>query len=286
MTPIIQNDADGVPRHLSFPHGAPVQDLAWLSPQAQANGFLYTSGSLLALPAAALKSLDRPPASWWPEPELNELRTETQTRVTDSHVIGYAQTYFGLPVIGAGVTVTLRDNPRAVLSATSTIHHEIQVARPSDEALKHAMTIFTRRLGVTTRLADIGLAAPSDGFDERQRDMRINAARLVVFRYEAAKRSGQAHPQPPPPREPDDLRDERLPSLPLPRLPETIRDSAFYVAVEVNFTLTASPWGRLTWVMYIDVATLGVLQLKPRVDPATAGVFLRDPVGVEPPAQE
>ena len=99
MTAVVLNDAAGVPRHISFPTGKPVAGLAALGPQAQADDFLLRDGGLLALPAAALGSLARPLASW-PEPELSELRGEALKRVMDSHVVGYSQTYFGLPVAG------------------------------------------------------------------------------------------------------------------------------------------------------------------------------------------
>lgn len=137
MDPIVQTDSAGVPRYVSFPAGEPVQSLGPLAPQAQSDQFLQRNAALLALPAATLKSLAVPIASL-PEPELNALRAEVQKRVMDSVVLGYAQTYFGLPVIGAGVSVTLRDEPRAVLAATSTVQHDIQVARPTDEAIKRA----------------------------------------------------------------------------------------------------------------------------------------------------
>ncbi|HET8745873.1 MAG TPA: hypothetical protein VFM98_09715 [Ramlibacter sp.] len=274
MTSVVQNGADGVPRYLAFPLGEPVKGLASLAPQAQADDFLRSRGALLALPAATLAALSKPPASW-PEPDFNQLRAETQKQVMDSYVVGYAQTYFGLPVVGAGVSVMLRDDPRAVLAATSTVHHDIQVTRPSDEAIKRAMALFTRSPGTVTRLSDVGIATPADGLDEAQRETRINAARLVVFRYDAARRSGDPHPQAP---HDEGLQEPPLPSLPLPPLPPSIEDGAFYVAVEAYLTLTTPPWGRINWVMYVDVATLGVLQLKPLVDHAVANVFLRDPI--------
>jgi zinc metalloprotease ZmpB len=275
MTSVVQNGADGVPRYLTFPQGEPVKGLASLPPQAQADEFLRARGTLLALPAAALGALAKAPSSW-PEADLNQLRAETQKHVMDSYVVGYAQTYFGLPVIGAGVSVTLRDDPRTVLAATSTVHHDIQVTRPGDEAIKRAMTMFTRPAGAMTRLADVGVMTPGDGLDEAQREMRINAARLVVFRYEEAHRSGDPHP--PSAHDNEGLHEEPLPSLPLPPLPETIRDGTFHVAVEAFFALTTPQWGRLNWVMYVDVATLAILQLKPLVDHVSAGVFLQDPI--------
>src|SRR6185295_3715820 len=103
----------------------------------------------------------------------------------DSVVVGYAQTYFGLPVIGAGVSVTLVDSPRAIRAASSTVHDQIQVDRPSDEAIKRALALGSRRAATGLGLDELGLVAPEDGLDETQRETRINSTRLVVFQYEA-----------------------------------------------------------------------------------------------------
>ena len=339
MTAVVLNDAAGVPRHISFPTGKPVAGLAALGPQAQADDFLLRDGGLLALPAAALGSLARPLASW-PEPELSELRGEALKRVMDSHVVGYSQTYFGLPVVGAGLSVTLRDQPREVLAASSSVHHAIQVVRPSDEAIKAALAIFTRPAGTAgMRLSEAGLATDEPGsgagadahllagvghkqpqvvaedgvpegegaagaragevregpeavvqveregpvgveevrLDEAQRETRVNAVRLVVYRFVAANRAGEPQGHPSGTTDPG-LQEEKLPSLPLPPLPDAIRDGGFYVAVEVYLTLTTPPWGRLNWLLYLDVASRAILQLKPLVDHASAAVFLRDPI--------
>ena len=285
MDPIVQTDSAGVPRYVSFPAGEPVQGLGPLAPQAQSDQFLLRNAALLALPAATLKSLAVPIASL-PEPELNALRAEVQKRVMDSVVLGYAQTYFGLPVIGAGVSVTLRDEPRAVLAATSTVQHDIQVARPTDEAIKRASVWLLRQPGASVQLTEVGLTEPQDGIDIAQRDTRINSARLVILRFDAQHRQG-GHDHAPTPaptpattpgNEPVGLQEAPLPSLPLPPLPDSIRDGDFYVAIELCFTVTTPPWGRLNWRMYIDVATLAILKLEPLVDHANAAVFLRDPI--------
>jgi len=111
----------------------------------------------------------------------------------DSVVVGYAQTYFGLPVIGAGVSVTLVDSPRAIRAASSTIHDQIQVDRPSDAAIKRALALGSQRAATGLGLGELGLVAPEDGLDETQRETRISSTRLVVFQYDAKSRQGDQH---------------------------------------------------------------------------------------------
>jgi hypothetical protein len=275
-SPIVQTDAAGVPRFLSF--AAPESDAGLRSqaPQTVAHNFLQQRGDLLALAPVTLKSLDQPLADL-PESELAGLRVSGDKRLMDSITVAYAQTYFGLPVIGAGVAVTLRDEPLGVMAATSTVRHDITVARPSDADIKRALVLVQRQAGAQLAAAEVGLADTQDGATTTggtsSSDMRINAARLVVFRFEAAKRQGDGHPD-----EPGHGKEAPLPSIALPALPEGFADGSHHVATELYFTLTTPPWGRLNWVMYVDVATQAILQLKPLVDHAVANVFLRDPI--------
>ena len=64
--------------------------------------------------------------------------------------------------------------------------------------------------------------------------------RLVVYRFVAANRAGEPQGHPSGTTDPG-LQEEKLPSLPLPPLPDAIRDGGFYVAVEVYLTLTTPP---------------------------------------------
>jgi len=275
MEGMIQHDEAGVPRYLSFPTGEPSEGLAALAPRAQASRFLVRNATALQLKPETLKSLEAPLAAL-PEEELAGLRVEVEKRVMDSVVVGYAQTYFGLPVIGAGVRVTLLDGARPLQSIVSTVHHDISVSRPSADSIKRAKPLLKRQTGTGLQLEDIGVAPPTDGLDDTQRDMRINGARLVVFLFDASRRYGE------PEREPQDtppigLQEPQLPSMPLPDLPAKIKDGAFYVAIEVYFVATG-PWGRLNWVTYIELETNAILQLKPLVDHVAGTVFLRDPI--------
>ena len=281
MHPIVQRDERGVPRHVTMPiQPAAQQALSALAPRAQADDFLMKQGHLLDLPQSSLRSLRRRIASA-PEAEASALRADGDKRVMDTHVIGYIQTFFGLPVIGAGVSVTVRDTPRSVLAASSTVVHGLQVEQPSAAQLAAATQRFLLPAGSGTTLGALGLPAPADGLDDAQRDVRVNASQLVVFRFESRLRQGE-HPDGP------GAPQDALPRLPLPPLAAAVADGSFRVAVELYFTASTARFGRLNWLMYVDVATLGVLQLVALVDHAFASVFLRDPItkgtGVAPSA--
>ncbi len=264
MDPIVQVDRSGA-RYVTFPAGAPVDGAVAQGARAQAHAFVQDNAKLLALAPEMLRSLPLAPARQ-PEEELAGLRFAQEKRVMDSLVVGYTQTYFGLPVIGAGVTVTLRDQPRRVLAAVSTVHRDLEVERPSAAALRRAQAILAGGAGKYGSIREVGLTPPDDGVDPQ-----IHAARLVVFRYDASRRVVLP--------DPEDAPDERRrgPSIPLAPVPESVRDGSFRVAIEVHAAMSLSPWGRLNWRAYVDVETNAVLQLRPLVDHVTASVFLRDP---------
>lgn len=275
MESMIQHDNDGVPRFLTFPVGESTDDLGTLSPLAQAGQLLLRNARALALKPETLKSLDAPLATL-PEDELEGLRVEVEKHIMDSVVVGYVQTYFGLPVIDAGVRLVLADGPRPLRSIASTVHHDIKVQKPSTAAIKRAKPMLARRPDSGLTLDDLGLQPPNDGLNDTQRAMQINSVRMVVFHFDAARRHGEPQ-ETPPADQPIGLQEPQLPSMPLPELPPSIKDGAFYVALEVFF-VASGPWGRLNWVAYIDVDTDAILQLKPLVDHVGGAVFLRDPI--------
>src|SRR4051794_540107 len=279
MEATLQHDPKTGARYVSYAAPQPVDTAADLAPQAHANAYLERNVGDLGLTTMTLKSLGKPLAEL-PEDELAGLRVEVEKEVADSVVVGYAQTYFGLPVIGAGASVTLRRSPRAVQGAASTAHEQMSVERPTDEAIKRALALGRRQTNGNRKIGldELGIGSPADGLDDAQRDTQINSTRLVVYRYQADKRQGDEQHAPAPGNEPVGLADSGLPSMPLPPVPDSIKDGSFYVALEVFFVATTPPWGRLNWVAYIDVTTMAILALRPLVDHATAGVFLRDPI--------
>jgi zinc metalloprotease ZmpB len=261
-------DEQGHPRQFSFSRQAagPAASLAARtrssSPQAAAAEFLRVNADVLGIPVEGMQSLDVRSAVA-PSGENQALRFETEKRVMDTTVVSYTQTMFGLPVYQAGVAVTVDDAENAVRSASSTLHYDIS-AQPPGDALTHQ-----------------GLnAAAVGGYDELVRkaipaaaDMRINRTRLMVYRYNKAKRI-HAHPH----GEGDRGFGAEPPTLPLPPVPPSIVDGKHYPAVEVLFSLPLPEWGMLNWQAFIEPDSGAVLMLRALVDGVTGMVFDRDPM--------
>ena len=69
-----------------------------------------------------------------------------------------------------------------------------------------------------------------------------------------------------------------LPHLPLPPVPDSIREGQHYVGIKLDFALALPAWGLLNWTAILDVDTLTVLYIRPHVDDVTALVFDVDPI--------
>ena len=200
------------------------------------------------------------------------------------------QLYRGIPVWGAGVSVTL-DADNAVRGASGTY----------DEALAD-QRIALRDEPAALRKIDADLIATQLDFERNKLrvkrlkvdpasfDPKVSITRIseVIYQYRESQRQGpHARPPKPPKRERAD-QDERvpdrlfagLPQLRLPAVDKSIKEGAYRHAVEVLFSTTV-PWGTVNWRMMLDLETSAVLYLRVLADQVTAGyVYDDDPTSV------
>ena len=203
-----------------------------------------------------------------------EYRFEQEKSQFDMTTVVLAQTYFGLPVWGAGVAVHMRQRPFIVLSAQSTRHLEVDAEKPPERALARIKVIDTptllRQLGVTSKedQKKRGRGGRRKSKDQDAAALTMKRQRLVVYQYDKDKRT------------PPDDRLERgpRPTLPLPPVGPDIRHGRHYVAAEIIFTLTWRGIEDLPWVAVVDVESLTVLYLRAFVDDVTGLVFKEDPI--------
>jgi hypothetical protein len=199
----------------------------------------------------------------------DELRFYTEKQQFDTTTVAYQQTAMGLPVWHGGVSVQMRNGPYRVVSAQSTRHPDVDVKRPSDEALSRA-----QKINPTTLARILGLRPRQTTYDRRS--LAIERVDLVIYRYRAARRVIVEEPD-------ADAGFQAFttynPTLPLPAVAAGIEEGRHYVAAEVRFAL--APRGQqqpLHWVAIVDVETLSVLYLRAFVDDVNGMVFRIDPV--------
>ena len=253
-------DEQGRARHFKFPRGS--TDAVSGTPQEVAKNFLRANADLLKIPQDAMRTLDVR-ASIGLTDDTQSLRFESEKQLMDSTVVSYSQTMFGLPIYQAGISVTTLQPDNSVTAATSTLRYDVAVEPPSE-----ALT--------TQPLA----AASNGGHDELVRkaipaakEMRINHTRLLVYRYDAAKRI-DSHPED----QGEAGFGSEPPTLKLPAVQKSIKDGTYYVVVEALFSLPLTGWGMLNWRAFIETKSGAVLFLRALVDGVTGLVFDRDPI--------
>src|SRR3954471_3078330 len=232
----INTDEHGIVRGLT-PEAPAVSNAD--TPQDVAQQYLEQHAELLGVEPAALANLtaDR---ETQPVDAGNEFRIHTEKQQFDTTTVAYDQTYFGLPVWEASVAVHVKHDPMRVVAASSTRHAGLTAKRPPEAAIKRFKEIDEKTLAGL-----LGLKPGSNG----AKSLKITGTRLVVYRYEAAKRQPDAEPTS------DDLVAHEHPPLLLPPLPASIVEDGHYVSGVVHFELGTPRFPTLNWRAIIDVAT-------------------------------
>jgi hypothetical protein len=264
----IVRDADGIARILS--HADRRVAVKAATPQLAANEYLNRYGHLFGLKPQHLKNLSRGVVA---DPtgaavDYRFLREKSQFDVT---TVAFDQTRFGLAVWEAGISVTMKHNPLRVIGARSTLHHKLDVKRPSGAHVAKAKAI-----DVETLAKCLGIA----GVVRRGVPLTINAQKFMIFRYRAAtRRRAIMSPK-------RDGRPSGHPTLPLPPVHASIRDGKDYVVRAVYFSFDFPPVRPLHWVAIIEVETGSVLLAYPFIANVMGWVFKADPATLGGPTAD
>lgn len=189
------------------------------------------------------------------------LRRETPKSVLNSTVVAYQQTVRGYPIWRAALEVRLVEDPPRVVDSSSTLHLDVELDPPYDEAA----TFPDDEATVATVL---GIDPATDP------EFRVNSARTLVYRYDPGQRLD------PEARETGGLRPGGPPVLPLAATPDDIAPGRHYVVREVLFDHAVEDWGLLHWRAFIEPRTRAVLYLRAFVASQHACVFPTDPVSM------
>ncbi len=275
----VDRDADGAGRQLSHVHAPVVIDGESARHVAQA--YLHRFADLLGVSSEELRHLDAPPSQTLEEAGT-EVRFLEEKAQFDTVSIAYSQTRFGLPVWHAGIGVHVKLHPGKVLGAQSTWHHDLEVERPSMQAVKRASSLKEKELAAQLGLHK-GDRSPY-GWDCDS--LKIEGRGLVIYRYESATRA------PPQPRDPpaestepaEHVHHQRhtlasdVPTLPLPPVAESIRECRHYVCARIDFALSGRLYPVLHWTALIEVESLSILLLVPYTSGVNGMVFEIDPI--------
>jgi zinc metalloprotease ZmpB len=191
-------------------------------------------------------------------------RLETEKTAGSMTAVVFGQTYGGLPVWEAGLSVTLDLARRRILASVSTAFDAIKLTIPKK---------WPGPIGLPAVEKALGLGASRS---RRRKPLRIESERTLVYRFEARKRTLQplaSNNQPAGAAPPGEAF-----VLPLAPLPQSIKDGAFYFVRELIFHYPLPSAPTLLWRAFVEVETGAVLLLRAFGDNVTGKVFTRDPI--------
>jgi hypothetical protein len=264
----IVRSADGVVRILSYPDHYIEAEAR--TPRTAARDYLSNYGHIFGVQPRHLRNLFEAPQRI-PTAAGHEFRYVAAKSQFDLTTVAFQQTYFGLPVWEAGLSVTIKHAPLRIVGARSTSHPEPKLSRPAKLYIARE-----GKLDAKTLAQHLGLPESAGG------PLRINGHRLMIYRHDA-ERLRHAVPQP---RRRRSGFHATAPTLPLPPIHGSIREGAHYVVSAVYFSFDVPPVRPLHWVALIEIETGSVLLIRPLVENVTGLIFPTDPATLGgPPAK-
>ncbi len=209
-----------------------------------------------------------------------ELRYAGEKYQFDTTTVAFQQTWRGLEVWRSGVTVTMRTGPARVATVANNTWRQIDVDLPRSPVLKRAVAgergLMSAAVGTTLTARASRTAKATDGrraAEMGSTQIEVVSDRIVVFRYEAAKRltderntNGQ-----------DGHRHRLAFPFPVPEAPD-LEDGSFRIAREITFGIVTPPRGVITWLAIVDAETGALLYLRSFSADISGLVFTRDPL--------
>jgi zinc metalloprotease ZmpB len=227
------------------------------SPQLAAAEYLAKFSDKYGIGNAELTNLDRSADRDLADNKL-ELRFEAQKDMFDTSTVSYQQTFNGLPIWGAGVTVQIRQNPNRVLSSYATNHAEMTVNKPSATDMKKYKSVSVKELKTAF------------GWTDASKTLQVVNTEFYIYQFKAAERILAQD------------KDENgfcshEDHIELPVLPNKIVEKAYYVAAKVLFKMTEGN-EVVPYIALIDVATDAVLYLRSMSSNVSGFIFNSDPL--------
>ena len=173
--------------------------------------------------------------------------------------VSYQQTYQGLPVWQAGVSITIQPEPMRVTASQSSVHKGLSL--PVEDGAAAGPTTIS--VDAVKNLLGVGPGAA----------LTMNSTRRLIYCYDPTQRidpESQTAPGAP-------GLQSGPPTLPLPPVAENIVPGQHYVVSEVLFALPVDKYGPVNWRAFVETARGSVLYLRAFVACATGMVFRSDP---------
>lgn len=213
--------------------------------------------------------------------ERNRLRFVEKKTVKNTGVVSYAQTFLGMPVWKAGISMRMFADSLKIISSQSSIHLKIELELPkigkvtSNDKLRDFKEMY---LTIKKDIADAEKLA-SNNISEIVKNtkaelVKITSTKPIIYQYDPMQRID--------PEITDHKKNNggNLPSLVLLPVPDNIKSGQHYVVIEVLFILKMPSWGEIHWRAMLELGTGSVLYLRAFIQASDGKVFRDDPVRI------
>ena len=213
--------------------------------------------------------------------EQSRLRYVEKKTVKNTHVVSYAQTFLGLPVWKAGISMRMYADSPKIISSQSSIHLKIDLELPKiktivfdakNKSSKDVCAIIRKDIAYGEKNISNIIREIAKG--RKYELVKISSIKPLIYQYDPEQRidpETKGH---------DKNQDEIIPSLDLPPVPDNIKSGKHYLVMEVLFTLKMSNWGEIHWRAMLELGTGSVLYLRAFIQALDGKVFLDDPVRI------
>jgi hypothetical protein len=252
-------------RHNQEPFTKEMAELTVISPTNLAKSYMKRVQADYDFHPEMLLTLDEP-LDGQLRKEKSRLRYAGKKSVKGTQIVSYAQTFLGLLVWRAGVNVRMHADPLQVVSSQSTVHLNIDLELPKLNVQKSKDKHHELEQSLADAEEQANRCIGDIGRSSKAKLVKITSVKPIIYQYDPAQRIDP------------DSKDEQVPSLDLPSLPNNIRPGQHYIVLESLFTLNMPRWGEIHWRAMLELETGAVIYLRAFVQATDGKVFLNDPI--------
>lgn len=173
-----------------------------------------------------------------------KIQFANEKHIMNTSVISYSQTFAGIPIYQAGLAVTINDG-MGVVSSQNTIHYDIKVEKPSDNA-----PFLPDKIDIETLKNIFNIDTSS-----KWQDLKINSKKIMIYKFDADLRLDPSIGIP-------EEKNHNIPLLPVSPLPQTIKDGEHYVISEIYFSTMSKNNQKMNWRTFLEINNGYVLFLR------------------------
>ncbi|MES9969687.1 MAG: choice-of-anchor D domain-containing protein [Candidatus Thiodiazotropha sp.] len=286
----ITRDDEGIIRGITFVENSSASPVA-----ASAKSHVRRLAGTIGVDIAELGELDRKATHLEPKKSGPSFHLADEKRFFDTTTYVYNQTYLDTPVWGAGITATRHNESGRIISIVNTSTTGVDAALPPARDINRYRKLFSAgesgpgaeesrskqaQTTAATQLTEI-LAANLDGYDKDKgrTTPELISGRFYVYQLDRARRQHD-HPEPQEKQErypSEPIEEEHLPTLPLVKLPDALKDGSWHLVAELIIRLPIKEH-QMNWRLLVNVATGDILYLRALTSHVNGLVFTYDPI--------